>query len=92
VTGQIFWNGVLLWPLAPPVPPVNFPLGALLEPFQGMIVALQDPGPGAVAVKLAPSASVMLSACESSTASAGDGNLKLQTFCPPDSEPVETSP
>jgi hypothetical protein len=20
VTGQIFWNGVLLWPLAPPVP------------------------------------------------------------------------
>jgi hypothetical protein len=21
VTGQIFWNGVLLWPLAPPAPP-----------------------------------------------------------------------
>ena len=23
VTGQIFWNGVLLWPLAPPVPPIG---------------------------------------------------------------------
>jgi hypothetical protein len=90
VTGQIFWNGRLLWPLAQPV---NAPPGALLEqPFQGMIVALQQSGPGPVAVNLAaPPASVMLSACETSSGSADDGNLKLRIFCPPDSEPVETS-
>ncbi|MDO8475558.1 MAG: hypothetical protein Q7W02_05055, partial [Candidatus Rokubacteria bacterium] len=86
VPGRISFNGVLLNPL--PSPP-NVPPGALLEPIQGLIVTLQGSGPGAVAVKLAPSASVMLSACETSTASGDD---KLLAFCPPDSEPVETSP
>jgi len=87
VPGGTYFNAVLL---DPPPQPLNAPassLGALLEPIQGMIVTLQESGPGAVAANLAPSASVMLSACETGTASEGDGII-----CPPDSEPVEPSP
>jgi hypothetical protein len=86
--GQIYFNGVLLYPLPPPPSGLlGNSLGALLEPIQGAIVTLQESGPGAVAVTSAPSPSVLLSACETGTAS-GD---ELQTFCPPDSEPAETS-
>jgi hypothetical protein len=88
VPGGTYFNAVLL---DPPPQPLNAPassLGALLEPIQGMIVTLQESGPGAVAANLAPSASVMLSACETGTASAGE----LLAFCPADSEQEETSP
>jgi hypothetical protein len=85
VLGQIYFNGVLLYPLPPPPSGLlGNSLGALLE---ATTVTLQGSGPGAVAVESAPSPSVLLSACETGTAS-GD---ELQTFCPPDSEPAETS-
>jgi hypothetical protein len=93
--GQIYFNGVLLYPLSPL--PVSFLSGsgsgleAVLSPFQEAFIAtLRESAPGAGAATGAPS--VMLSVCETSTAPGDDLALKLQTFCPPDSAPAETSP
>jgi hypothetical protein len=83
VPGLAYFNGVPLAPLSPPLNSPGSSLGALLEPIQGMIVSVQESGSETVGVTLAPPASVMLSACETSTTLAAD---ELLSFCQPDSD------
>jgi hypothetical protein len=84
VTGQIFWNGMLLWPLAPPPPPV--PSGNPGSNASGLLSSLRD---ALARTVLEPAqSSVMLSACEPGAATADDSTLTL--LCPADSSPTGT--